>query len=304
MTIRHMEILKAVSETGSFTKAARLLYITQSAVSHAVQELETEAGTLLFDRLSKTIRLTEAGSLLLQDVLPILASCKALEAKIKKLERCAPIRLVSSITIASYFLPGPLRRFEAVHPEIPVTVNVVSAANAILELQAGYADIALIEGLPPHGPYRSIPFSSYPLLAVCAPDYPRLSQPLSLSSLCKERLLLREKGSAIRDVLDSALYLHGYTAYPLWTSVNSPALIEVARAGLGITILPDILVKKALEKGSLISLEIEDLSLVNELLLVMHRDKYLSAPLSELVNLLVTNGSNSDKSELLPHPDN
>ena len=256
MTIRHMEILKAVSETGSFTKAARLLYITQSAVSHAVQELETEAGTLLFDRLSKTIRLTEAGSLLLQDVLPILASCKALEAKIKKLERCAPIRLVSSITIASYFLPGPLRRFEAVHPEIPVTVNVVSAANAILELQAGYADIALIEGLPPHGPYRSIPFSSYPLLAVCAPDYPRLSQPLSLSSLCKERLLLREKGSAIRDVLDSALYLHGYTAYPLWTSVNSPALIEAARAGLGITILPDILVKKALEKGSLISLEI------------------------------------------------
>ena len=50
MTIRHMEILKAISETGSFTKAARLLYITQSAVSHAVQELETEAGTLLFDR--------------------------------------------------------------------------------------------------------------------------------------------------------------------------------------------------------------------------------------------------------------
>lgn len=90
MTIRHMEILKAISETGSFTKAARLLYITQSAVSHAVQELETEAGTLLFDRLSKTIRLTEAGNLLLQEILPILDSCKAVESKIKQLDRRAP----------------------------------------------------------------------------------------------------------------------------------------------------------------------------------------------------------------------
>ena len=120
MTIRHMEILKAISETGSFTKAARLLYITQSAVSHAVQELETEAGTLLFDRLSKTIRLTEAGNLLLQEILPILDSCKAVESKIKQLDRRAPIRIVSSITIASYYLPDALHRFEASHPDLPV----------------------------------------------------------------------------------------------------------------------------------------------------------------------------------------
>lgn len=67
MTIRHMKILKTIAETGSFTKAARVLYITQSAISHAVRELEEESGTVLFDRLSKSVRLTEAGSLLLRE---------------------------------------------------------------------------------------------------------------------------------------------------------------------------------------------------------------------------------------------
>ena len=61
MTLRHLEILKAVAETGNFTKAAETLYITQSAVSHAVKELEEEAGTLLFERLKKCVRITESG---------------------------------------------------------------------------------------------------------------------------------------------------------------------------------------------------------------------------------------------------
>lgn len=286
MTIRHMEILKTISETGSFTKAARLLYITQSAVSHAVRELEEEAGTVLFDRLPKKVRLTEAGSLLLQETLPVLAACHALEQRMKHLEQHAPVHLVSSITIAAYYLPCALRTFSQIHPEISVSVDVVSAANALLILQEGNADFALIEGLPPQGPYESIPFSSYPLKAVCAPGFYDSRQPLTLSALCKERLLLREKGSAIRDTLDSALYLHGLTAHPAWTSVNSPALIEAARAGLGIAVLPDILVEKALEQGELIALDITDMDLINQLQLVFHKDKYFSGPLTTLMECI------------------
>ena len=149
MTIRHMEILKTIAETGSFTKAARVLYITQSAISHAVRELEEESGTVLFDRLSKSVRLTEAGSLLLRETLPVLAACNALEKRMRHLEQHAPVHLVSSITIATYYLPCALRSFSLTHPDISISVDVVSAANALLVLQAGEADFALIEGLPP-----------------------------------------------------------------------------------------------------------------------------------------------------------
>ena len=286
MTIRHMEILKTIAETGSFTKAARVLYITQSAISHAVRELEEESGTVLFDRLSKSVRLTEAGSLLLRETLPVLAACNALEKRMRHLEQHAPVHLVSSITIATYYLPCALQSFSLTHPDISISVDVVSAANALLVLQAGEADFALIEGLPPQGPYVSIPFSSYPLKAVCSPGYRCSKQPLTLSALCQEKLLLREKGSAIRDALDSALYLHGLTAHPAWTSVNSPALIEAAKAGLGIAVLPDILVENALDKGELTVLDITDMELINQLLLVFHKDKYLSGPLTTLMQCI------------------
>ena len=66
MNLRHLEILEAVAQTGTFTGAAQKLYLTQSAVSHAVAELERQAGTALFDRLPRGVRLTPGGALLLE----------------------------------------------------------------------------------------------------------------------------------------------------------------------------------------------------------------------------------------------
>ena len=83
MEVRQYRIFKEVAETGSFTKAAANLYITQSAVSHAVRDLEERAGTVLFDRLSKSISITESGRLLLEEVIrflrPVMPSIPGLE---------------------------------------------------------------------------------------------------------------------------------------------------------------------------------------------------------------------------------
>lgn len=286
MTLRHFEIFRAVAEIGNFTKAAEKLYITQSAVSHAIKELEERSGTALFDRLSKSVKLTKSGQLLLEEINPILASFEALESHITYLEKQAPIHIVSSITIAAFWLPKILQNFYKEWPDITVHVEVVSAATAIEILRLGKADIALIEGASPQGPFICTPFASYPLKIVCAPNYYMDSQELSIEKFCSEKLLLREKGSAIRNTLDSILYLSGHTVYPIWTSVNSLALIEAAKAGLGITVLPDVLVKDALSHKELITLSIDNLSLKNELIAVWHRDKYLTAPLKKLLSFI------------------
>lgn len=285
MTLRHFEILRAVAETGNFTRAAEKLYITQSAVSHAIRELEEKAGTALFDRLSKSVQLTKSGRLLLEEIIPILSSCEALDARINCLEKRAPLHIVSSITIAAFWLPKILKSFQKDWPDIPVNVEVVSAANAIEILRNGKADIALIEGegAAPQGPFIFTSFASYPLYIVCAPDYPITHRELTLQQFCSEKLLLREKGSAIRDTLDSVLYLSGHTVQPAWTSVNSLVLIEAAKAGFGITVLPDVLVSEQLSQGKLISLSVQGLLLKNELFAVHHRDKYLTTPLRTLL---------------------
>ena len=71
MNLRHLLIFKTVVDTGSFTKAAKQLFITQSGVSHAIRELEQQTNAVLFDRLSKAIILTPAGKLLLEKVIAV-----------------------------------------------------------------------------------------------------------------------------------------------------------------------------------------------------------------------------------------
>ena len=286
MEVRQYRIFKEVAETGSFTKAAENLYITQSAVSHAVRDLEERAGTALFDRLSKSIRITESGRLLLEEVTPILAACDALDSRIGCLEKQAPVHLVSSITIAAFYLPGILRSFEERWPGLPVTVEVVPAATAVEVLRCGKADFALIEGAVPQGPFVCDVFDSYKMHILCAPGYLPVDKALSMEEFCGERLLLREKGSAIRDTLDSTLYLAGYTAYPSWTSVNSTALIKAAEAGLGLTVLPDLLVGNELREERLLTVQAEGLELKNELIVIRHREKYMTAPLRSLLELI------------------
>lgn len=305
MTLRHLQILRAVADNRSFTKAAAQLYITQSAVSHAIKELEEMAGTALFDRTSKKVCLTACGRLLLQESLPVLSSCESLEKRMKELEKDTPVRLASSITIAGFWLPGIIRKIQEKHPGIRTEVEVVSASNAVKLLEKGEVDAALIEGVIPEGPYESFTFDSYSLRAVCAPGYlhedcdesrksrdtagvegsPR-QKTISPSALCREKLLLRERGSAIRDAFDSAMLLKGCTAHPVWVSVNSQALIEAARAGLGITFLPDILVEKEMREGSLAEIQIEGISLKNELHVIYHKDKYLTVSFQELLLMI------------------
>lgn len=286
MTLRHYEILEAAARTGSFTRAAGELYITQSAVSHAVKELEQAVGTPLFDRTSRQIRLTQSGLLLLEEAIPILTACRQLEQRLPHLEQRAAIRLVSSITAASFFLPGLLAEYKDLHPDVPVTVQVVPAARAVQVLREGEASVAFVEGALPQGPFEHEIFGSYALQMVCAPSHAAAGKILSVAEFCDQKLLLREKGSAIRDTLDSALCLSGHTVHPLWCSVNSPSLLAAARAGLGIAVLPDLLVRDDLAAGRLREVSVPALTLENRMLALWHQEQYISQPLRTLLHLL------------------
>lgn len=287
MNLRLLEILEAVSQAGTFTGAAQKLHLTQAAVSHAVAELEQQTGTALFDRLPRGVRLTQCGALLLEEAQGILSSCRELESRMSDLEKRAPVKLVSSITIASYWLPKLIKQLQVQVPGLCIHVQVVSAANALESLRKGAADLALVEGPGPQGTYYvSVPFAAYCLRAACAPDFPLPDHPLEPQEFCALPLLLREPGSAVRDTLDSVLYLTGQTARPVWTSVNSSALIEAAHAGLGVTVLPDLLLKESVEQGRLRLVELNGMRMENKLQAVYHKDKYLTRSLQSVLDLV------------------
>lgn len=283
LSLRSLLIFRTVTETGSFTKAAKKLYITQSAVSHTIRELEETTGMVLFDRLSKRIRLTTDGKLLLRESAALLAASEQMEKRLADPQAKAPVQVVSSITIACFWLPDILQKLKWKLPGTRFCVNVVSAAKALDVLKNGRAELAFVEGSRPQAPFIYKCFAEYSLKIVCSQDY-RSTDFISLSEFCSEKLLLREQGSAIRDTFDSQLFILGYTVSPIWQSVNSTALLEAAKAGLGIAVLPENLLKNELDSGTLKELKVEKLDLKNELLAVWHKDKSFTPALSALLD--------------------
>ena len=289
MVIRYLEILEAIAETGTFTSAAKKLYITQSAVSHAVAELEKQAGTALFERLPKGVALTRCGASLLEESRSILTACRNLDRRMSHLEENTPVNIVSSITIASFLLPEILRDLKTSFPQIQLSVRVASANTAIDILQRGNADIACWEGAAPKGNFQTIVLGSYNLCAACAPDFDLSVKAISPDQLCRYPLLLREQGSAIRDTLDNTLALANLRAEPVWESVNSLALIKAAEAGLGITILPEKLLLDSLLLKKLRLISLDKMKMQNQMLALFHKDKYITKPFQILIGQLKNN---------------
>lgn len=290
MNIRQFRIFKTVCELGTITAAAEKLYMSQPAISHAIHDLEVEIGFQLFDRIAKKIYLNTQGELFLAKVEHVLESYDDLTRSLSHMEQESPLHIGSCITIANYWLPELMHSYHKLHPDVCCYVEVDRAANVLAKLHDHRLDIALFEGVIEDERLVHLPFSSYELKAVCSVRHPFASREMiTLEELLQEPLLLREKGSAIRDTFDSAIKLHGQYVKPLWTSVNSQALLQAVRENLGISILPDRLADTAGDDVHVLSLQ--DLKLVNENQIVYVEGKYLSKQLRQFLAYVQDFGS-------------
>ncbi len=148
-------------------------------------------------------------------------------------------------------------------------------------------DIGLIEGVIYNEELVRIPFSSYQLVVICSPEHRfALEKSIDINKLIKERLLLREEGSAIRDVFDSALLLHDVKVNPAWISVNSQALIYAVKQNLGISVLPKILVEKDLRNGELFEVKVNELELISVNHIVFYKDKFQTKSFKVLIEIV------------------
>lgn len=285
MTIRHLSVFKTVCEEQSFTKAAKKLYMTQPAISHVISDLEKEAGSPLFDRIGKRIYLNQRGKLLLEKSIRLLELYEDVEQSMGALEQSAVLRIGSGITIANFWLPHIVKEYEKEYKAAPIEIQVDSALKTAERLARGEIDIALIEGGAYISQFEAWPFSSYQVSPMCAPGY-LPERVLTIEEFASQRLLLREKGSAIRDVLDGAFLQQGLAVKPFWTSVNSQALLQAAKKGIGITVLPPILARRELEEKSIVEAEIKGVQLKNENHIAVLKGVYLTEAMKRFIEIV------------------
>ena len=300
-TLDQLKILHAISQEGSFKKAAEKLYISQPAVSLQVQNLERQLNTPLFYREKRKARLTETGELLIKYCDRILNLCEETCRALDELHTLQSGGLIigASQTTGTYLMPRLIGIFRHKYPQINMELQVHSTRRISWGVANGHIDLAVVGGEVPEELKNVLEISSYAEdeLALILP----LSHPLaSLSFIKKEdlyriRFIVLNTQSTIRNVIDTTLLQHGIdSAYlKIEMELNSiEAIKNAVHSGLGGAFVSVSAISKELELGMLHCAKIEGITVKRTLSVLLNPKRYYTNATQifkeEILEMLVT----------------
>ncbi|MGW3358455.1 LysR family transcriptional regulator [Streptomyces bungoensis] len=281
-----LELLLAVARLGSLGAAAREVGITQPAASSRIRSMERQLGVALVDRSPRGSRLTDAGALVTDWARRVVEAAAAFDAGARALRdrRDSRLRVAASMTIAEYLLPGWLLALHAERPDTAVSLLAGNSAKVAELLLDGEADLGFVEGVTVPTGLDSTVIARDRLIVVTAPGHPwaRRRRPLTPQELAATPLILRERGSGTRQVLDTAL---GGLARPLIELSSTTAVKASAVSGAGPSVLSELAVGEELAMRRLVSIPVDGMSLRRDLRAVWPTGHRPTGPARELLSL-------------------
>lgn len=246
----------AVCRTLNYTHAARELNLTQSAVSQHMAHLERSYGAKLVAFEGKAMRLTDEGRLLQRAFLSFAHDEALLRRSISSVSSGAAVRLnVGTTLTAGEYIVGPaLARYLKKNPQVRVTVASRSTEELLDAMDKGAIDCAFVEGIFEKSAFAWDRLCEQELVCVCAPDHARANGSCSMEDLFCETLIVRERESGSRAVLEHALRGRNLTisSFSDVMEVSSIGIIKAfVAAGLGVSFVYEAGVASELACGSL-----------------------------------------------------
>lgn len=257
MTLDQLAAFVAVAERRHFTRAADAIGRSQPAISAAIAALEAEYELKLFHRVGRSVELTEAGTLLLDEARAILSQVRLTESRLLDLNglRHGDIAVGASQTIGNYWLPARLARFATDHPGISTGLSIGNTEEIAEAVSSGRIDLGLIEG-PVEGANLALEtFGADHLVLVVGRDHPWFARSdVSWPDLGESRWVMRESGSGTRAMFQSALTEQGMDLadLPLLAELPSGEALRAAVAAAPVAaMLSSLVVEDALAHGQL-----------------------------------------------------
>ena len=264
----------AVYRSGSFTRAAEQLHITQPAVSQHIRQLEAHYGCTLFSKTGRGVEPTRAGQLLYPALDAERHDETRLRAELDSLqgEKNArpPLRLGCTRTIADYVAPRVLTQHLARHPSEHVLMRTGNTAELVALIDAGEIDFALVEGYFDRRTFESAVFSREPFVAVAASG----ERPASITDLLGNRLVLREPGSGTREILERHLAARDLTVDDFAGVIelaSIPTIKACVAGGAGVSFLYRAAVENELASGALVDVTPRDFAIKHDFSLIWQR---------------------------------
>lgn len=271
MTIRHLKVFITVCKHGSMTKAAEELFIAQPAVSNTISEIEKNYNVVLFNRINKRLHLTEEGKNLYIKAQEVISSFEEFEELAQNSSLKPLLKIGSSLTIGKQQMPRLIRSIkENFNVDIQISVNQTSVIEN--KIANGLLDFGFIQGRPSDPNIVSRLIDTNILIAACGKNYD-IPDTVTLKELCRYDLLLREDESVSREFLDHIFALENLSVTPVMESISNQALISAAVQNLGVTVLPEALLKRRLENGTLRKITVSDYAFSRNSYIIYHKNK-------------------------------
>jgi DNA-binding transcriptional LysR family regulator len=294
MTLRHFKIFVIVCDTLNMTAAAESLYVSQSAVSQAIAELEKYYDIRLFERLSRKLYITQVGEKLLGYARHMIRMNDDIEKEMKSINKTGLIRLGASVTIGATVLPKLVTMFRQANPSTDIEAFEDNTEQIQNRLLTDKTDIGLVEGEITSPDIMSTPFMDDELVLICGNHhwFSSLSV-INPHDLETENFIIREHGSGTRKTFEDVMKAQQLSWKSTWTCNNADTIKAAVIAGLGISVISRRTVEKEAESGELIIKPIAGVRFSRTFKIAYHKNKYLTTQMKNFIDLCVNS---------VPHP--
>ena len=284
----HARTLEAIVRTGSFSRAAEALHLSQPAVSHHIRHLERAVGVPLLERIGQRTSPTEAGALLVDHAARAFRELEAARDAIRQRQGLIAGRLTigTGATASIYLLPPVLRSLRRRHPALDMVVVTGNTPDIVAAVTRDELDVGIVTRPVTARALRVSTFYVDRLVAIAPPGRAgRRRAPMTPAELAAEPMILYERGGNIRRIVDAWFRRAGAVPRVAMELGNAEATKKLVGAGLGWSILSEIAVRPEARRKTLNVIRLAP-ALDRELAVVRRRDKPPRPALQALLTAL------------------
>jgi len=288
LDIRHLKLIVAVTEEKSVTRAGERLHLTQSALSHQLRDIEDRLGTPLFLRLNKRMLPTQAGERLLGAARQVLDELKRVEDEIEQMASNSKgtLRISTECYTCYHWLPGLLKEFNRKFPDVEVRIILEATHQPIQALLNGKLDLAIVSRIPRDKRLRYQPLFKDEVVGIMKPDHPLTARHyLRPRDFADQNLFLyvEPKESDLFRLFFSAV---GVRPAKVSQVQLTEAILEMVKAGLGVSMMARWAVKEQVEAGQLVARPLTSKGLHRQWSAALLKNTYAPPYMNEFIELV------------------
>jgi DNA-binding transcriptional LysR family regulator len=289
MQIESLKMFCDLAETESFTKAAQISGVTQSAVSQQISSLERIFKSLLIERSKKKFRLTREGQVLYDYSKQIIQAHESLNSKLQELKDIisGTIRVATIYSIGLHDLPAYVKKFMRSYPTVNIHVEYRRANQVYDDVLSNVVDLGLVAYPVKDSRIEIIALRKEPLVLVCHPQHPFAKlKTVKLKALAGQKIIGFEPDIPTRKALDKILKEHGVEVKHVMEFDNIETVKRAVEIDAGISIVPTGTVQQEISKQTLVAVPIEDGDFFRPLAAFYKKNKVLSPAIKQFLAIL------------------